>query len=140
MNPEVLKINPEVLNIKMVKPKAEPKPRKLNRDDRRNMKRIASKMLLQSHAYIIVMWNGIENEEPLCIMDITCLDKKETIIAKVFGKIAQHAAACLKYCIAQMGMTAAERANSDLAAKIKAQRSQELRDELAGEDAGESEE
>lgn len=104
-----------------------------NREQRRRVKVTAGKFLKMSQAYILVAWNGIENEEPICIIDVETLNGKEHVVSKVMGKIAQHAAACVRYCEDQLKMTEAERNNSALASKVKALRSAEYAKELEGE-------
>lgn len=107
-----------------------------NREQRRRIKITAGKFLKMSQSYILVAWNGIENEEPICIIDVETLNGKEHVVSKVMGKIAQHAAACVRFCEDQLKMTEAERNNSALAKQIKAMRSADLAKELEADEYG----
>lgn len=97
-----------------------------NHDQRRHMKKILGKMLLRSRAYVVVMWNGDEGEEPVAVIDIGILNQKKTITAMAFGKIAQHTAAVMEFCKEMLGKEKAQKETSDRAAAMREQRSAEL--------------
>lgn len=99
---------------------------KLNHAQRRHTRELASKMLKHASAYILVMWNKGDYQEPVAVMDIALLKGNESIVAKCFGKIAQHVAAVMKVCQEQLKMTEAQREQAERVAQLKIQRSKEL--------------
>lgn len=90
-----------------------------NHAQRRNARRIASKMIVHSRAYILIMWNGDDKEEPMAIMDLDLISRKESIIAKVFGKIAHHTIAVLRAGKELLDTEAAEQNQAERAQFLK---------------------
>jgi hypothetical protein len=102
------------------------KSRMFNRDQRRRTRDLISRAIKKSKAYIVILWEGAENDPPLAVIDIKCLSGKETPVAKAMGRMAQHTAAAMHACQDLLAMTAAQREQAERVAAAKDQRSADL--------------
>ena len=100
--------------------------RKANHSQRKHTRDVVSKMLKHASAYIVVMWNKSDYEEPVAVMDLSLLAGKDNIVSKSMGKIAQHTSAVMRYCQENMRMTTAQREQAERVAQVKEQRSKDL--------------
>ena len=82
------------------------------RESRRRQRRIVSKMVSVSKAYIVVMWDG-RDPCPTAVFDIAALKGSETICAKTMGKITEFVTAAMQYCSEKVKMTDAQARQAD---------------------------